>query len=175
VTHPSALDLDPSKGLGPHALPVAAWVLGFSCLAGQPLQLGEVGTKRADDGMALSVALGAVITAWVASGVLRARTVRLVLAAAVLGLGLLGYLIECSGGGADAVFGWTGVQLLVSAVSVASLVWFIRTDYFAWRRSHPRADGPSLAPLLAIAVLVGLLGGVVNTPERAGIWVRVNL
>src|SRR3712207_9060777 len=107
MTHTSPLDLDPSKGLGPHALPAAAWVLGLSCLAGQLLQLAEVGAKQADDGLLLSLVLGAVATAWVSSGVLRARTIRLVLAALFLTAGLGLFPLACCGGGAPPVFGWT--------------------------------------------------------------------
>src|SRR3712207_3932820 len=161
MTHTSPLDLDPSNGLGPHALPAAAWALGLSCLAGQLMQLAEVGIKPADDGLLLSIVIGALATTWLSAGVLRGRTVRLVIAALLLVLGLIGYGIDCVDGGTDAVFGWSGLQMVVSLVSVASLVWFTRTDYFAWRRRHPRDAGPSLAPLLAIAVVVGLLGGVV--------------
>ena len=156
-------------------MPVAAWVLGLSCLAGQLLLVADVGTKPADDGLVLSLVLGVVLTTWVASGVLRGRTVRLVLAGLVLVLGLLGSVLECVDGGADAVLGRPGVQLVAAAVSVASLVWFTRTDYVAWRRHHREADGPSLAPLLTVAVLVGLLGGVVDTPPGTGLWVRIDL
>ncbi len=142
----------------------------------QLLLLVEVGAKQADDGMLVSMAIGALVTGWVAVGVLRGRTVRLVIAGLVLVLSLLGYGIECVDGGSDAALGWAGVQFVASAVSVAAFIWFTRTDYFAWQRRGPQVGGPSLAPLVAIAVLVGVLAGVVNTPERATrIWVHVGL
>jgi len=157
-------------------VPAAAWALGVTCLIDQLLLLGEVGAKQTDDGMLLSMAIGAIVTGWVAAGVLRARTVRLAIAGVLLVLGLLSFGINCVDGGMDAVVGWVGIHFVASAVSVAALVWFTRTDYFAWRRRNPQADGPSLAPLVAIAVLVGLLGGVVSTPARATrIWVHVEV
>ncbi len=174
MTHPP-LDLGPPKGLVPVGMPAAAWALGVSCLVDQLLLLGEVGAKEPDDGMLLSMAIGALATGWVAAGVLRGRTVRLVIAGVVLVLGLLGDGIECVDGGTDGPFGWAGVHFVASAVSVAALLWFTRSDYFTWRRRSPRADGPSLAPLVAIAVLVGVVAGLVNTPETTGIWVHVDL
>jgi uncharacterized membrane protein len=176
MAHHSPLGLQPPKDLTPDRIPMAAWVLGLSCLLGQLLLLGEVGAKEADDGMVVSMAIGALVIGWVAFGVLRGRTVRLVIAGLLLVLGLLGYGIDCVDGGTEAVLGWPGAHLGASAVSVAALVAFVRTDYFARQRRSPRAAGPSLAPLVAIAVLVGLLGGAVNIPERSTqLWVRVSL
>lgn len=174
--HPQPALEPPPTAPEPSQVPAAAWALAWSSLAGQLLLLAEVGAKPVGLGMAVSMLVGALLVRWVALGVLTARTGRLVIAWVLLALLLLAYLVEAVDGGTDAILGWPGVHLVAAAASVASLAWFTRSGYFAWQRGRPDAPGPSLAPLVAIAVLVGVLGGVVNTPQvGTGVRVEVNL
>ena len=77
---PSERDLD--------RLPTSAWVLGWTCLLAQVLALAERGVSRSDPfWVVLSMVLGALVVGWVSSGVLCARTGRLIVAWLVFGAG----------------------------------------------------------------------------------------
>lgn len=175
MSHP--LDLGGQPPVAPERVPASAWALALSSLTAQLLQLGQVGVRPEGPGMVLSMVIGALLVGWVSFGVLTGRTVRLVLAWVLLVLALLGDAIaalEAVDDGADTVLGWPGADLVTSAVAVASLARFTTSRYLAWQRTRPQAPGPSLAPLVAVAALVGLLGGVVTTPQT-GAEVQVRL
>lgn len=151
----------------PEALPTAAWALGWSFLAGQVFQLLLFGVQ--DVGVVpLSMLLGVVLVAFFSYGVLRARMVRTVLVGVGLTLGVLGMVAALPSGGGTAF-----VSLVVSGIQLACFIWFVRTPWFAWQRARPDG-GPSIAPLLMIAVAVGLLGGVVGA-DPSGFRIDIGL
>jgi hypothetical protein len=131
-------------------------VLAWLCLGGQLLQLLLRGPSESDPvWVLLSVVLSAVVVRWFASGVLRARTGRLVVVWALLCLVmLLGVLGTLSGAEAPGV-----VDLLATTAQVVALGVFCSTPYFRRRRARPDAPRADLAGVLAIAVAVGVLGG----------------
>jgi hypothetical protein len=159
-------------------LPASAWCLGATSLAGQVLALADRGLSRSEEPWVLvSVALSALVVSWVSAGVLRARTGRLVVAWLVLGVVLLfsvvGTLSQLPTPSGVAALGFA-----LSLVQLVALAMFCRSDYFRRQRSHswPGTE-PSIAGLVLIAVLVGVLGGLTapaggDTPPQQ---VRVGL
>jgi glucose dehydrogenase len=136
-------------------LPRSAWVFAWLCLAGGLLQLLLRGLSESDPiWVVLSAALSAVVVRWFASGVLQARTARLVvvwvLLCLVVLLGVVGTRSDADVPGL--------LDLLVSVAEVIALGVFCATPYFRRQRTPPapRAD---LGAVLAIAVVVGVLGG----------------
>jgi hypothetical protein len=149
-------------------VPRPAWVLGWASLAAQVLALADRGLTDADSAL-LSAPLSALVVGWVSYGVLRARLVRTWLAAIVLGLvALLGLVsLVLSVGDAsllDVVSAVTGI------VAFAALVAWTRTDVFRRLREDPRRAGPAFGTLVALAVTVGVLGGLTADPgdQRRG-------
>lgn len=152
----------------PTQLPTAAWALAWSFVVGQVLSLITHGTQPADD-WPLSVLVGVVLVAFFSYGVLRARMVRFWLVTVLNGVALVAYLVVLADGGTLADL----VDLVMTAVQLGCLVWLYRTPWFAWQRTRP-AGGPSIGPLMVLAVLVGVLAGVIGTDSTA-IRVDVNL
>lgn len=156
------------------AVPQSAWVLGWACLAGEVATLVERGTTDADSAL-LSVPLSALVVAWVSYGVLRARMVRVWLAAVLLLLtalfGLVALLAEAS---VSAVVG-----AVTSVVAFAALLVYTRSQCFAQLHEEPRGKVPALGGLVAMAVVVGALGGLATDPgaddHQSGFHVRVGL
>ncbi len=145
-------------------LPGSIWVVAWASLAGQAVLLVQQGV-RFDDEVSLvgSVVLGALLVGYISAGVVRARTVRLVLAWVVLVLsviaGLVG-LVSVDNPG-EAVL--DVLSLATTAVAVAGLAAFRRTDWYAWQRTKPSArEGAPIGQLVAIGVFVGVLGGVIG-------------
>jgi hypothetical protein len=136
-------------------LPVSAWVLGWLFLADQLVGLVQRGLSRSDAvWVVLSVVLTAVVVRWFAAGILRARTGRLVVVWVLLALVLL--------------FSLLGGDLLATtfaAAQIAALGVFSSTDYFRRQRSRHDATGRQLRALLAIAVVVGILGGITASAD----------
>ena len=155
-------------------LPRSIWVVAWAALVGQAVLLVEEG-GRLDDEVSLvgSVVLGALVVGYVSAGVVRARTVRLVLAVVVLVLsaiaGLAGLVsVDDPGEAALAV-----LSLATTAVALAGLARFRRTDWYAWQRTKPPAhEGAPIRQLVVIGVLVGVLGGLAG-PVNDGLDVRV--
>jgi hypothetical protein len=144
-------------GTSADRLPRSAWVFAWLCLGGQVVQLLLRGPNESDPvWVVLSVVLSALVVRWFASGVLRARTARLVvvwvLLCLVLLLGIAGTLVGVDVPGV--------VGLLVSTGEVIALAVFCSTPYFRRRRARRDAPRADLAGILAIAVVVGVLGGV---------------
>lgn len=148
-------------------LPKSIWVVAWASLAGQVLLLVREGL-RSDDQVSLagSVVLGALLVGYVSAGVVRARTVRLMLAWVGLVLGVIGGLV-----GLVAVDGLSRAVLAVLSlatpvVALAGLARFRRTDWYAWQRTKPPVhEGASIRELVAVAVLVGALGGVIGAHD----------
>lgn len=156
----------------PERLPAAAWALTGSCLAGQLLRLADIGVKPVDAGWVPSMALGGLLVGWTASGVLAARTGRLAIAWVLFVLGVLadgGTLVDA---GVDGLTGWPLAHFLTSTAALLSLMWFTTTSYYAWQRTRPRVKGPSTTPLVLVAVVVGLLGGVLPADTDAPVQVH---
>ena len=158
------------------ALPTSIWVLAWTSLVGQVGQLAFRGPGFENEvSLVGSMLLGAVLVGWVSAGVVRARTVRVVLAWIVLVLGGIAEVVavfstDDSTSVPAALFG-----LATTLVSLVALSRFQGTDWWRWQRTRPPKDaGPSIAGLLAVAVLVGVLGGVMGVDED-GFSFTVNL
>ena len=149
----------------PDRLPAAALALAGSCLVGQLVQLAVSGTRPPDAGWVPSMLLGALLVGWVASGVLRARTGRLVVAWVLFVLSVLGDAASLLDAGYAGLVGWPAAQLLTSLAALLSLLWFTTTPYYAWQRTRPRVPGPSIAAIVAVAVAVGVLGGTLDVEK----------
>lgn len=144
----------------PPDLPASAWAFAWTCLAAQLVSVADNG--RSDSNLLVpSMILGALVVGWVSYGVLRARTVRVVLVWILFVLGLIFVTI----GVLEDSSGWGLVYLAAFAVQFWFFVKFTRSDYYQWQRSRPREPGPSLSGLVAIAFLVGALGGFVGAQD----------
>ncbi len=157
-------------------LPTSIWVVAWASVAGQVLVMFRQGFRHGDEvSLLLSVVLGALLVGYVSAGVVRARTVRLVLAWVVLVLSLVGELFSL--GSVDDL-GQAVLAVLSLAIAVVSLVGlakFRRTAWYAWQRSKPSTDeGASIRRLVAIGVLVGVLGGLIG-PVDDGLYVRTSV
>ena len=157
-------------------LPRSIWVVAWASLAVQAVLLVRQGGRLDDEvSLVLSVVLGALLVGYVSAGVVRARTVRLVLAWVVLMLGVIGGLV-----GLVSVkdLGQTAIAVVASestAEALAGLARFRRSDWYAWQRTRPSAhEGAPIGQLVAIGVLVGGLGGLIG-PVDDGLDVRVNV
>lgn len=144
----------------PHQLPAVAWAFAWSWLVEQVLSMAVHGSQTSDQ-IPLSVILGALVATWVALGVIRARTIRVAFVWIVLVLaGIAGVLdLADNGPASDLVF------LIVTGTQLVLFTKFTRTPYYAWQKSRPRDPGPSLAGMVAIAIAVGVLGGVVGATQ----------
>lgn len=150
-------------------------MIAWASLVGQTLLLVSQGRRLDDEvSLVLSVVLGALLVGYVSAGVVRARTVRLVLAWVVLLLSVIGGLaglvsVDDSGHAALGV-----LSLAATAVALAGLARFRHTDWYAWQRTKPPAhEGAAIGQLVAIGVLVGLLGGLTG-PVDDGLDVRIS-
>jgi hypothetical protein len=93
----------------------------------------------------------------------------------VLVLSVLGYGVAATAGAPGDGTNWSIAHLAASLAQVAALAWFSSTDYFAWQRRRPAAQGPALGSLIAIAAVVGILGGVTELPNDSGaVQIRVS-
>jgi hypothetical protein len=158
------------------ALPRSIWVVAWASLGGQAVLLVRQGGQLGDEvSLVLSVVLGALLVGYVSAGVVRARTVRLVIAWVVLMLGVVGGLV-----GLVSVddLGQTVVAVLsfaTTAVALAGLASLRRSEWYAWQRTRPSArEGAPIGQLVAIGVLVGMLGGAIG-PVDDGLEVRANV
>lgn len=156
-------------------LPRSIWVVAWASLAGQAVLLVRQGGRLDDEvSLVLSVVLGALLVGYVSAGVVRARTVRLALAWVVLVLSaiveVVGLAPVDSGQAALAV-----LSLATTAVALAGLARFHRTDWYAWQRRRPSAhEGTPIGQLVAIGVVVGVLGGLTG-PVDDGLDVRISV
>jgi hypothetical protein len=158
-------------------MPPSAYVFAWLCLAAQLPALATRGLSDADGiWVLLSMVLSALVVGWFAAGVLRGRPVRLVLVWIIVVLGTVltgvGVVVDLSH-----TSGWDLLLLLVSIGQVGALAAFCSTDYFQWQRARPSAPGPDISALVAIAVVVGLLGGLTAAADgnSAPVQLRVGL
>ncbi|HYF73417.1 MAG TPA: hypothetical protein VD864_11390 [Nocardioides sp.] len=138
-----------------YAVPGSAWLLGWACLASQLVSLADRGSATVESAL-LSVPLSALVVAWVSSGVLRARLVRTWFAGIILLLvalfGLVAVVVDPSP--------LTLLEVLTRVVAFGAFADYVRSDLFASLREDPSRAGPDLSGLVALAVLVGALGGL---------------
>lgn len=152
----------------PVRLPAAAWAVAWSFVAGQVFALVSRGTQPVED-WPLSILVGVALVCFFSHGVLRARLVRFWFVVVVAALSLVFYLFTLL---ADPTLVDLGDALL-TAVQLGTLLWLHRSPWFAWQRTRPRG-GPSIAPLMALAVLVGIGAGVLGT-SGAGVSVSFDV
>jgi len=156
-------------------LPSSIWVLAWSSLAGQVLHLLQRGSRLDEGALLVSVGIGALLLGYIAAGVVRARTVRLVLAWVVLLLSLVAELVSLASADDPGHLAVLVLSLATTAVGLVALARFRRTDWYAWQRTKPPTrEGARIGRLVAIGALVGMLGGVVQ-PAADGIDVRVRV
>ena len=161
---------------GTPPLPTSIWVVAWACLADQALMLLSQGGRVLDAvSLLVSVVLASLLVGYVSAGVVRARTVRTVLAWCVLVLSLIGGLMALLTVDDVGQATLAGLSLATTVVALAALARFRRTDWYSWQRSQPSPDhGASIGGLVAIGVLVGALGGLIG-PVDDGLDVRFNV
>lgn len=165
----------PVTDLGPSAagrMPRPAWVLGWLCLADQLLQLQLRGLSRSDPiWVLLSVVLSALVIGWFSAGVLQARRVRLVIAWILLCLSvLLRVFGTLSEPGPRAL-----LDLLVSIGQVVALAAFCATPYFRGQRERTQPRSRAFGCVIAIAVVVGVVGGITAPADGSGASVQLRI
>ena len=157
-------------------LPTSIWVVAWASLAGQAALLLERGI-RLDHGfsLVLSVLLGALLVGYVSAGVVRARTVRLVIAWVVLGLSAFGEAFGLMGVDDPGEAILVVLAVVTSAVALGGLAKFRNTDWYAWQRTKPSAHaGAPIGRLVAIGVLVGALAGIIGPGDDNKIDVHIS-
>ncbi|MDN4173148.1 hypothetical protein QWY28_09360 [Nocardioides sp. SOB77] len=157
-----------------YAVPASAWALAWASVAMQLVTLVDRGV--ADEEAALvSVPLSALVVAFVSAGVVRARMVRTCLAGIILLLVAVTSVIELVAG--PSLLELVGTA--TAAVALAAFVSYVRSDCFAALRADRDAAPSGLGGLVAIAVLVGALGGLtapVDRPDQGpGLHLRLDL
>ena len=157
-------------------LPRSIWVVAWASLAGQVVLLVRRGGRVDDEvSLLLSMVLGALLVGYVSAGVVRARTVRLVLAWVVLVLGSISGLVGLVSVDDPGRAALTVLSLATTAAALAGLVRFRRTDWYAWQRMKPSVhEGAPIGRLVVIGVLVGVLGGLTG-PVEDGLDVRIRV
>lgn len=151
-------------------------MVAWASLAGQGVLLAQQGGRLDDEASSvMSVVLGALVVGYVSAGVVRARTLRLVLAWVVLALSAVVEVVglpsvDDLGQAALAV-----LSLMSTAVALAGLARFHRTDWYAWQRARPSVhEGAPIGQLVAIGVVVGVLGGLTG-PVDDGLDVHITV
>lgn len=137
-------------------------MVAWASLVGQTAILLWRGGRGDDDetSVLISMVLGALVVGYVSAGVVRARTVRLVLAWVVLVLSGVAELIALAFVDDLARAAFYAFSLGTTVVALAGLVRFRRSDWYAWQRTRPPTYvGAPIRHLVAIGVLVGVLGG----------------
>jgi hypothetical protein len=144
-----------------HEVPGTAWALAWCYLLGQVLLVARHGL-RDDESWWLSAVFGVAVATFFAHGVLRARAVRSWIVVVLTALAFLAQLWTL----VDRPAAGVAVDLALTTAQGWLLLRYRRSAWFAWQRTRP-ARGPSLRPILAVAVLVGVLGGTVDAPVGA--------
>lgn len=156
-------------------LPREIWVVAWASLAGQVLLLAERGSRSGETSLVLSVLLGALVVGYVSAGVVRARTVRLAIAWIVLMVTAIADLVGMLSADDPGEASLTAASLATTVVTIVALALFHRTEWFAWQRTKPAPGlGAPIGGLVAIAVLVGVLTGIVM-PSDDGVQVRFSV
>ena len=139
-------------------LPGVIWAFAWSFVVSQGLALATVGAKSEGDEVALSALLGVAVVTLFAHGVLRAGLVRFWVVVVLLVLGAVVDLVQLVEQLDAAVL----ARFALSVVQLYLLNAYSGTEWFRWHRRHRRA-GPSVAGPLLIAVVVGVMVGLVDT------------
>lgn len=157
-------------------LPSSIRVVAWASLAGQVLLVVRQGVRHDDEvSLVLSVVVSALLVGYVSAGVVRARTVRLVLAWVVLVLGLIAGLVGLISADDLSRAAVAVLSLTITAVALAGLARFRHTDWYAWQRTRPPVHaGAPIGQLVAIGVLVGVLGSIAG-PVDDGLHMRINV
>ena len=143
-------------------VPASIWWFAWSCVVGQVLELARRGAQS-EDNWPLSMVLGALLVAFISYGVIRARWVRFWLVVVLIGLACILEAVAL----VDSPSGWTAFALALSIVQAFLLHRYTTSPLFEHHRQR-REGGPSLAPLVAVAALVGVLGGVLGAEQTVG-------
>lgn len=151
-------------------------MVAWASLAGQVVMLLRQGARVGDEvSLVLSVVLGALLMGYVSAGVVRARTVRLVLAWVVLVLSAIGELVVLVSVDDLVEAGLAVLSLATTVVAIAGLASFRHSEWYAWQRTKPSVqEGAPIAQLIAIGVLVGALGGLTG-PDDDGLDVDIRV
>ena len=154
-TYGGTTDEAQARGGSAPDLPVSAWLLGWTSVAGQLAYVAQTGV-RMPEMWPVDVLFGAFMV-FLVHGVLRARMVRfgIVMAAAVVQV--LGSVVEL----VLEPTAWEVAAAILSLAQLALLVVFSQTSWFAWQR-RGGGGGPSLVPLLVLASVVAALGAVID-------------
>ena len=157
-------------------LPSSIWVVAWASLAGQAVLLARWGVRVDDEvSLVLSVVLGALLVGYISVGVVRARTVRLAFAWVVLVLSLIVELVGLVSVDDLGQAALVALPLATTALALAGLASFRRTEWYAWQRTKPSAHkGAPIGQLVAMGVLVGMLGGLIG-PVDDGLDVRISV
>lgn len=137
-------------------VPASLWWFAWSFVLGQALELARRG-PQSEDAWLLSALLGAALVAFVSHGVIRARWVRFWLVVVLLGLAGVFETVAL----VDSPTGWTAAALALTIVQAVLLRRYTSSPLFEHHRQR-RGSGPSLVPVLVVAALVGVLGGVLG-------------
>ena len=140
-------------------LPWSVWALAWSSVVGQVLTLLRHGVKDDPDWVGSAI-LGVAVVTFLAHGVLRARRARFWL---VYGLLVVGAVVQLLLVPADL---GAVLDLVLVVVHLGLLELYRRSAWFRWQRTRP-AGGPSLVPILLLAVVVGVLAGVIEQHDTA--------
>jgi hypothetical protein len=151
-------------------------VIAWASLVRRTVLLAWQGVRPDDEvSLVLSVVLGALLMGYVAAGVVRARTVRLAFAWVVLVLSLIAELVGLGSVDDLGQAALVALSLATTALALAVLVRFRRTEWYAWQRMKPSVhEGARIAQLVAMGVLVGVLGGLTG-PVDDGLDVRISV
>ena len=137
-------------------VPTSAWALGYSFVVAQSLALIERGTQPSEN-WPISIALSVALVVLISHGVMRAGAIRfwlvVVLLSVVAVLGLVGLIVAPSP--------WDALGLALTLVQLTLLRRYYRSQWFALQRQHV-PGAPSLTPIMLVAVLVGVMGGVLG-------------
>lgn len=140
-------------------VPASIWWFAWTFVVGQVLELARRGAQS-EDAWIPSALLGAVLVSFISHGVVRARWVRFWLVVVLIGLAGVFEVVSLI----DSPSGWTAAALALTIGQAFLLHRYTRSDLFEHHRQR-RRGGPSLAPLVAVAALVGVLGGVLGAEQ----------
>ncbi|QBR91552.1 hypothetical protein [Nocardioides euryhalodurans] len=157
-------------------VPRSIWVVACASLVGQAVLLVGQGGRLDDEvSILVSVVLGSLVVGYVSAGVVRARTVRVVLAVVVLVLSALVDLVGIFASHDPDGAALAALSLATTAVALAGLERFRRSEWYAWQRTRPPSHhGAPIGSLVMIGVLVGALGGLTG-PVEGGVDVRISV
>ncbi|WP_210649039.1 hypothetical protein [Nocardioides sp. SYSU D00065] len=149
-------------------VPTSAWALGYSFVVGQSLALFERGTQPPEDWL-ISIALSVALVVLGAHGVMRARMIRFWLVVAVVIIAAVGGVVSLF----VAPSAWDVLELGLTVVQLILLRTYYRSEWFALHRQNV-PGAPSLAPIMFVAVLVGVMGGMLGAGSN-GVSVTFNV